>query len=316
MVTPHYRIGLVYVPSRTFHERVNAALAADIATDKRFSIKHFTVASAVDTLLVNATCQAAAESDVDLLICSGIGCTQALIQLLRRRGIAKPVVFVGVNDPVGIGIVASLDAPGGLATGAFNTSIKCKTDPAELLLALKPHARRILLPYAVVSDSNEPQAHLIKEWCAHRNVAVTLLPIDTIPDTISRVSVALPGHDAMLYLEADALANYGAGLGKLAGQHHVTLLAGSFDGEQDAAVAYVADLSSLAYTAFSLAKRILINGEKPGAIPIKASCAGKLIVNQRLCAEQDLPLLNEAKVAEMLRVHPHLQELAPCICIN
>jgi putative tryptophan/tyrosine transport system substrate-binding protein len=56
-----------------------------------------------------------------------------------------PIVFFGVGDPVGIGLIASLARPGGNVTGFTNISIELMPKLAELLTELVPQAKAIAL---------------------------------------------------------------------------------------------------------------------------------------------------------------------------
>ncbi|MDQ5940580.1 MAG: putative tryptophan/tyrosine transport system substrate-binding protein [Candidatus Dependentiae bacterium] len=238
-----------------YHERVNNALIQEINVDKRFAVKEFTAASALDPLLVNATCDAALDSDVNLVICTGIACSRGFAQMAKKRHSTKPMVFMGVNNPVDIGIVASLEKPGGNITGVFSASFENKVDIATLLLTLKPTTKKVLLPYAAVTDGNEPLAFKIQEALKTNSVDVTLLPINNPNETISICTTVLPGHDMLMYLEADPIASNGSGLGKLASQHGVTMFASSIDGIKDAVFSYASDPISQAHIALPRQKK-------------------------------------------------------------
>jgi putative ABC transport system substrate-binding protein len=56
-----------------------------------------------------------------------------------------PIVFIGVGDPVGAGLVASLARPGGNLTGFSNIGVELTPKRLELLSELVPQARPIAL---------------------------------------------------------------------------------------------------------------------------------------------------------------------------
>src|SRR5437762_1219405 len=68
-----------------------------------------------------------------------------------------PVVFMGVGDPVGEGLVASLARPGGNLTGFSNLFIELHPKRLELLSELAPEARVI----AILVNPNNPNAERI-----------------------------------------------------------------------------------------------------------------------------------------------------------
>jgi putative ABC transport system substrate-binding protein len=61
----------------------------------------------------------------------------------KRASATLPIVFVGVDDPVSLGIVDSLGQPGGNATGLSLTSSEVITERLELLRELVPGLHRL-----------------------------------------------------------------------------------------------------------------------------------------------------------------------------
>ena len=86
---------------------------------------------------------------VDLIITSG-GAPPALAAQNATSTI--PIVFAGVGDPVGFGLVASLARPGGNLTGFSNLTLELTPKRLELLCELVPQATVIAL---LVNPDNE-----------------------------------------------------------------------------------------------------------------------------------------------------------------
>src|SRR5439155_15557375 len=76
---------------------------------------------------------------VDLLVSGGTLATLAA----TRAAAAIPVVFVGVGDPLALGIVDTLDRPGGNATGLSLNSPELTLKRLQLLQELVPGLHRI-----------------------------------------------------------------------------------------------------------------------------------------------------------------------------
>src|SRR6266404_6935670 len=66
-----------------------------------------------------------------------------------------PIVFMGVSDPVGLGLVASLARPGGNVTGFSNIVSQLNPKRLELLSELVPQAKVI----ALLANPNVPTTH-------------------------------------------------------------------------------------------------------------------------------------------------------------
>ncbi|MDQ5940819.1 MAG: putative tryptophan/tyrosine transport system substrate-binding protein [Candidatus Dependentiae bacterium] len=314
--SPHYTIGLVYVPSRAFHEYLGNAFVKKIKNNKSFSVHKFTSASSSDLILVNATCNEALESDADILVCVGLNCVKGALKCAQKRESKKPIVFMGVADVVKHGFVKSIGPSGSNVAGVeSNSPFEQIFNPVDLLHAIKEKAKNVLVPYAAFNpETLEDHAQTLQAASKKISVSVTLLPIDQFNDVLPKTAGLLLEHDTLLYLEQDGIAVCGPGLGKLASQHNVTMFAGSIDGIKDSALSYAADPACLADMAFEIAKEILINKKKPGDIPVRqATVPRNLIINTKLCEEQDLADIDIPAVVHRIRadtrfaaVHDHI----------
>lgn len=305
--SPQIRIGLVYTPASIYHEQVHGALLACIKKDSRFSVQDFAIATITDPILVSSVCELALESEADVLICTGFNSTQTLANLSQKRNNKKSVVFLGISEPVERGIVESLERPGKNITGVQSIPVNATFNPIELLLYAKPSVKRILLPYLVAAGGNEQKAHDAQKIAAAKGVTVTLLPINNVSETLLHVTSGLPGHDALMYIEADGVGHHGISFGKLATQHNITMFAGSIDGISEAALGYTSTPNCLAITAFELAKEITLNKISPSIIPIADSTGHReLIINTDLCAQQDLKDINIVAISAAIKNDPQL----------
>jgi len=78
-------------------------------------------------------------SGVAVLVTAGTLATLAA----KHASATIPIVFVGVDDPVSVGVVDALGQPGGNATGLSLTSSEVITERLELLRELVPGLRRL-----------------------------------------------------------------------------------------------------------------------------------------------------------------------------
>ncbi|MDQ5891040.1 MAG: putative tryptophan/tyrosine transport system substrate-binding protein [Candidatus Dependentiae bacterium] len=303
LIGPVYTIGLVYTPSRQFHDNVNHALIQSIVADGRFFIKKFTPTATTDLDSINEICREAIASDVDAIICAGMSCSQGMVRASKECHSTKPIIFLGTQDPIAFGLVESLEHPGANVTGVFCHSLKDNFSPIDLLLMAKPTARNILVPYSVVVDRNEAYAQELAQRYVIQGIHITLLPIDTMEDTVWEVAAHLPGHDTVMYLEADAVAAHAPMIGKLiASQNNVTFFAGSIDGGKNAVLSYAADPVCLAEMAFDMAKKVLLQHKNPGDIPVQEIAKNRVfMINIKLCQEQGLSDIDIQRVVNALR---------------
>jgi putative ABC transport system substrate-binding protein len=96
-----------------------------------------------------------------------------------------PIVFTTAADPVGAGFVASLNRPGGNATGASLLSRELEPKRLELLHEVVPTARRIAL---LVNPANSlvSQDVIQRVQAAARRLALEILVVEGPPRARSR----------------------------------------------------------------------------------------------------------------------------------
>ena len=85
---------------------------------------------------------------IDVILPAG----QAAALAAKTATSTIPIVFTGVGDPVGVGLVSSLARPGGNVTGFSNIADELNSKWVELLSELVPQAKVI----ALLVDPNQP----------------------------------------------------------------------------------------------------------------------------------------------------------------
>src|SRR5258707_325102 len=91
---------------------------------------------------------------VDLIVAAG-----GFLSALAAKGATStiPIVFTGVSDPVGAGLVASLARPGGNITGFSPFQLEMMPKRLELLTELVPQAGTI----ALLVNPNDPNTERV-----------------------------------------------------------------------------------------------------------------------------------------------------------
>ena len=156
-----YKVGIVqYVDDASLNQIV-AAIQAEL--DKKteeldifFDYKNFTYNGQADATTMNQIATDLIASDVDLIIPVATPVAMvmqnATAENARDDGSLIPVVFSAVSDPVGAGLVASMDAPGSNITG---TSDALNTEAVfDLMLAANPDIKTVGLLYDKSQDSS------------------------------------------------------------------------------------------------------------------------------------------------------------------
>jgi putative tryptophan/tyrosine transport system substrate-binding protein len=108
---------------------------------------------------------------IDVIVPAG----QAAALAAKTATSTIPIVFIGVGDPVGVGLVSSLARPGGNLTGFSNLATELNPKRLELLSELVSQAKVI----ALLVNPNQPTTERVireVEEAAHAK-GVQLLPI-------------------------------------------------------------------------------------------------------------------------------------------
>ncbi len=167
-----YKVGIVqYVDDASLNQIV-AAIQTEL--DKKseelgisFDYKNYTYNGQADATTMNQIATDLIASDVDLIIPVATPVAMvmqnATAENPRDDGSLIPVVFSAVSDPVGAGLVASMDAPGSNITG---TSDALNTEAVfDLILAANPDIQTVGLLYDKSQDSSTAAIAAAKAYC-------------------------------------------------------------------------------------------------------------------------------------------------------
>lgn len=174
-----YKVGIVqYVDDASLNQIV-AAIQAELdqkakELDILFDYKDYTYNGQADATTMNQIATDLIASDVDLIIPVATPVAMvmqnATAESPRDDGSLIPVVFSAVSDPVGAGLVASMDAPGSNITG---TSDALNTEAVfDLMLAADPDIKTVGLLYDKSQDSSTAAIAAAKAYCEGKGITV------------------------------------------------------------------------------------------------------------------------------------------------
>ena len=191
-----------------------------------------------------------------------------------------PIVFASGGDPVKLGLVASLNRPGGNVTGVSFMSAELGAKQLGLLHELLPGAVRI----AVLVDPNfpptEPFVSDVRAAASAISKQIEVLYASTGRD-IETVfaSLAQKPVDALLVGPASLLNNRRVQLATLAAYHRVPAIYSQREAaEVGGLMSYGTSLTDAYRQAGAYTGRIL-KGEKPADLPIMQSIKFEFVIN-------------------------------------
>jgi len=214
---------------------------------------------------------------VTLIFASG---GAAVAMAARSASATIPIVFASGTDPVKAGLVASLNRPGGNATGVFMISSSLVEKRIELLRELLPKATTV----ALLTDPTGPNAKADTEEAQHaaqaQGLTVLVVTARTEAEFDSVFATLAQGHAEGLVVEASPVfTSQRQKLVALANRYAIPAVFEWRDFvEVGGLMSYGPSLADGYRQAGVYAGRIL-RGEKPGDLPVVQPTTVDLVVN-------------------------------------
>ncbi len=214
---------------------------------------------------------------VDIIAAAGTAATTAAKNATR----AIPIVMIGVGDPVGLELIASLARPGGNVTGlTFSVGMETAGKGLELLKEALPKVRRVAV---LTNPANPGQPLALKNVkAAARSLGMQLQLLEARgPDEFDgtfaamakeRVGALLVVSEAMFNIHRVRLADLAA-RNKLPSMHGFRE-----DAEAGGLMSYGPDLADLCRRSATYVDKIL-KGAKPGDLPVEQPTKFELVIN-------------------------------------
>lgn len=235
-----------------------------------------------DTAVLNQIVANFIADDVDLMI--GVATPVAMTMQGATEENQIPVVFAAVSDPLAVGLVDSLEAPGANITGT--SDYLDTTAVLNLVLALNPETKTVGLLYDVGQDSSatpiaEAKAFLDEKGVAYveytgtNNDEVLLAAQNMVFDGVD--AVFTPTDNTIMTAELAIYETFAeAGIPHFTGADSFALN-GAFLG-------YGVDYANLGVVTADMAADILLNEKNPGEVPVMTFDNGTATVNTEICA--------------------------------
>lgn len=284
-----YTIGICnYVDDASLNqivENINARLA-EIESEQGITINVKYDNCNADANVMNQIIANFAADNVDLMV--GVATPVAMAMQSATEDSKTPVVFAAVSDPVGAGLVASLEEPGSNVTGS---SDNLDTNSVmNLIFAQNPDAKKIGLLYDVGQDSSTAAIEHAKAYLDDKGVEYVERTATTAEEVaLAAQALVSDGVDAVFtptdntIMKAE-LAIYetfaNAGIPHYTGADSFALN-GAFLG-------YGVDYANLGRETADMIASILTEGKDPATTPVITFDNGTATVNTEICEKLGL----------------------------
>ena len=218
----------------------------------------------------------------DLLV--GVATPVAMGMQAATEDNKVPVVFAAVSDPLGAGLVDSLEAPGANITG---TSDYLDTNAVmNLIFAADPDADLIGLLYNVSEDSSTAPIAAAKEYLDAKGVKY----IERTGTTVDEIMLAAEamvsaGVDAVFTPTDNTVMNAELAIYETFAEAKIPHYTGADSFALNGAfLGYGVDYANLGVETANMIAEVLLEGKDPGTVPVKTFDNGTATVNTDTCA--------------------------------
>ena len=199
--------------------------------------------------------------------------------LLAALSVSKAVPMVGVSfgDPVGSGLAASLARPGGNVTGFSNIELGFGAKWLEMLGAMAPDLRRVLLLFNPRGLAGPGLVKTLEAASPGSGVTLVAVPFAGLPDI--EAAMAAFGRGGLIVQPDFITTTHRRTIVELAARHRLpAVYPFRFFAEAGGLASYGVDTLALYPPAAGYVDRIL-RGEKPGDLPIQLPARYELVIN-------------------------------------
>ena len=223
---------------------------------------------------------------VDVIVAAG-GPPSALAA--KSATSTVPIVFTGVSDPVGAGLVASLARPGGNLTGFSPFQLEMAPKRLELLTELVPQVKVI----ALISNPNDAKAESMiqetQEAARAKEVQLHVLKAGSEGEIDTAFAALLQLQAGALIVGTEPfLISRRQQLVALASRHAVPAIYGAGDfGPAGGLISYAPSLTA-SFRQLGVYAGKILKGAKPADLPVEQPTRFELVVNLKTAKELGL----------------------------
>jgi putative ABC transport system substrate-binding protein len=216
------------------------------------------------------------EAKVDLIVTVGAPATQAAKN--ATEGIAVPIVFVPLADPVKSGFVKSLTNPGGNFTGVA-VPPEQQGNRLKYLLKVAPDIKRVYIPYDATDTTAELYVKITSDMAGKLGVELVTQPVKNTDEALAAIRTVPENVQAIFTLPSGPLiGNRSKDLVEVSLQKKLPLsMSGLASAEQGVLLAYNVRGDMTGKQAARLVSKIL-KGATPADTPVETA-DGYLAIN-------------------------------------
>lgn len=262
--------------------------------DKRFALyKYF--ARGVDPIQIARCVEDVLGEGCDLVVTVGLNCAFGVYNAVKNRKVNFPHIIAGVNYLDQMGLVQSLENPGGNATGICYSEMQ--SVEAIDFLSQSRDLKKLLMAAAARTKDSEIESWFLSEiskvsrLCEERSIEFQARGYSAFDSMYKFVSDEIKNTSAIFLPDGTVSLDLHKEIGQLCSKHGVTLFTGLLEPVKQgtAALGFGASYHSLGVRAIEYAKKILVDGIPAGEIPCHLEELGRrAAINLSVAKQQGL----------------------------
>jgi putative ABC transport system substrate-binding protein len=211
-----------------------------------------------------------------------VAVTSPAARALKAAGLATPVVFLVVSDPIGLGLAETLARPGGNFTGITGIDPSVAEKRMELLADALPGLRRLAILWNDVSAEGVAMAVTARAAAVARGITVIEREYGNLEDIAAAFAeVKAAGAEAVVFGTSNVSFGHRADIAGFALAHRLpSVYSFPQEVEDGGLISYGVDLDDQYRRAAALIDKIL-KGARPADLPVEGPTRFTLAVNLR-----------------------------------
>ena len=282
-----YKVGIIQYVDDASLNQIQSAIQAELDRQGKdlgvtFDYADYTKNGQADSTVLNQIAADLIADEVDILV--PIATPTAMIMQAATEENKIPVVFSAVSDPVGAGLVESMEAPGSNITG---TSDALDTDAVlNLMLLANPEVKTLGLLYDKGQDSSTAAIAAAKEFASAHGITI-VEKTGTTTDEIAMAADAIiaAGADACFTPSDNTVMKAELGIYEKFLEAKIPQYTGADSFALNGAfMGYGVNYEALGTITGSMVVDILVNGADPATTPVRTQDNGIATVNTETAA--------------------------------
>jgi len=214
--------------------------------------------------------------NVDLLV----AVTSNAAVAAKKTTSTVPIVFMGVTDPIAIGLAESLARPGGNITGITNVAAVLAGKRLELLKEVLPKLTRVAVLWDPKAPGSIPQWEASKDPAAKLGLQLFSMQASTVEDYYAAFRDAVKARNHAVWVTLNPVANSNQKLiAELAVENNLPSICARTDyAENGCLLAYGPGYQTEGSDGARYVDRIL-KGARPADLPIEQPTKFELVIN-------------------------------------